>query len=362
MGHDFGNLGAVTVPERLPLQFVQIDEYPHIISEIGWTNPNLYRADYSFLASAYGSLQGIDGLYAFALGGAFWDTSIKKFALSCPAIMGNFPAYALMYRRGDVAVADPVLHQVLDLEDLYAMKGSGGSAAQALDELRQRDVPPGASGSGDVNNIDPLSFYVGRVQRAFGEDTESSTEMNLEEQIDRESKTVTSLTGELVWNWGTGLVTIDTPKCQGVAGFLHRAGEVRLGDVAIESDNEYGTIVAISLDDRPLAQSSEILLQAMTVERPYGFRASNGRAGTITELGSYPFGIERIRARITITLQDGDRFEVLALDANGYPTDTPIAVSAGNDGESITFDLAEDSVYHLLRRNSATTVRDWRPR
>ncbi|MDX9755866.1 MAG: hypothetical protein RBU29_18025, partial [bacterium] len=102
VGHTFQNKGGVVTPASLPLQFIQIEDYPHIISEIGWTNPDLYRADYAFLTAAYGSLQGVDGFYAFALGGTEWDTTMNKFAASCPVILGNFPAYALLYRRGDV--------------------------------------------------------------------------------------------------------------------------------------------------------------------------------------------------------------------------------------------------------------------
>ncbi|MCH8341915.1 MAG: hypothetical protein IIA51_10220 [Chloroflexi bacterium] len=70
VGHTFANRAAVKNPEHLPLQVFQIDGYPHIISEIGWTNPNRFRADFTFLSSAYGALQGLDGIFFFAVNSA----------------------------------------------------------------------------------------------------------------------------------------------------------------------------------------------------------------------------------------------------------------------------------------------------
>lgn len=358
-GHSFKNLSALTVPEGLPLQFAQIDGYPQIISEIGWTNPNLYRADYSFLASAYGSLQGVDGFFAFALGGAFWDTGMKKFAVSSPAILGNFPAYALLYRRGDLQTAQPAIHQILNLEDLYAMKGSGGSAAQALDDLRMQDVPPGAAATGGVNNIDPLSFYAGRVQRTFGTNTQDSSEINLSAYIDRTKKIVTSQTGELVWNYGAGLATINSPKSQGAAGFLQKAGKIQLRDAAIEMQNDYGTVVLTSLDNLPLRNSGKILIQVMTEERPYGFRVSEGEAGTITGMGGYPFGVRKIHGKISITLQEGETVQLIPLDENGYATQNPTEIQRSGEDQPFVVELPENAVYCILQKPSLTNVRQW---
>lgn len=251
-GHDFENVSASQNPAGLPWQWIQITDYPHIISETNITNPNLYRADFNFLLAAYGSLQGVDGVFPFALGGPFWDTSMEKFAVSCPTILGGFPAYALMYRRGDVQEAETVIHQILDLDDLYAMKGNGGSEAQALDKFREADIPAGESAEGEVGSIDPLSFYAGKVTREFGGNTEDSFERNLEGYIFRDEERVISLTEELNWDYGEGVVQVNTPACQGMAGFVSR--HVFESDVLrIEMNNEYGSIVVIALDDQPIA-------------------------------------------------------------------------------------------------------------
>ena len=359
-GHTFENHSALLSPESLPIQFIQIENYPHLISEIGWTNPNLYRADYAFLTSAYCALQDVDAIYAFALGGAFWDTTMNKFALSSPVILGNFPAYALLYRRGDVQTADAVIHQVLSFDDLYAMKGNGASEAQSLDEFRQKDVPPGQAAAGPVEGIDPLSYYVGRVVRAFGDNPDESSEINLSAYIDRSRKTIQSQTGQLLWDYGDGLATLDAPRAQGSAGFLSKAGVIQLSNIKIESQNDYAAVIAISIDDKPLEHSEKILVQSMTAERPYSFRVNGDEEGTITDMGGFPFGVKKNQTRISLSLSSCSQLQVIALDENGYPTDKSVEFQGGANGEPLSIQLAEDSVYHVIQRTCTQKVGYWK--
>ena len=347
VGHTFVSRAAVTAPESLPIQVNQVADWPHIISEIGWPNPNRYRADMTFLCSVYGSLQGVDGIFTFAVGSNLLaDTTMNKFALSCPVIAGTFPAAALVYRRGDVREAPAVVRQELRLEDLYAMKGSSGAAAEALDELRRRDVPQGRDTARASGGFDPLAFYVGRVERAFGDRSRTVINPDLGTLIDRERGVVCSATGELALDFKRGLATIDTPRCKAAAGFLSKAGKVALGGVAIRSANEYGSVWVVSLDDEPIERSRKILIQAMTEERPYGFRTEGDR---ITALGGWPFGVRKIDATVTLAL-DGEvkSVQVLALDENGCATDRPVTFRAA--GGTVAVTLRDDAVYHVVSR------------
>ena len=347
VGHTFAPRAAVTAPEALPFQVNQVVGFPHVVSEIGWPNPNPYRADMTFLTSVYGSLQGVDGFYVFAVGSDLLaDTSLEKFALSCPVIAGTFPAAALQYRRGDVAEAPAVFHQDLALADLFAMKGSSGAAAAALDALRQQDVP-GAAGKGRVAGaFDPLSFYVGRVERAFAEQSRTVVHPKLAESIDRRKGIVRSVTGELILDYQQGLATVNTPRSQGAAGLLSKAGPITLGDVTIASGNEFGQVWLISLDDKPLKESRKILIQAMTEERPYGFRTQGER---ITALGGWPFSVRKIDATVTVTFAGADKLKAVALDENGYARPDRVAVEP-QAGGGLAVQLRPDALYHVLTR------------
>lgn len=344
VGHQFGSLSALTVPERVPIQVVQVDGWPHCISEIGWPQPNRLRADATLLGSAYGSLQGIDAIYWFALGAtSLADQSMGKFQLCEPLGVGSFPATALLYRRGDVTESESVIHQVVRLDDLYAMQGSGAVSDRALDALRAADIPPGGELTGAVTQLDPLSFYVGRVTREFGDDPTRSRQRDLSQYINRQQRVVHSFTGELALQYGDGLMTVNTARTQAAAGFLGAAGRITLGDVEIECGNEYGQVVVTSLDGAPLFDAARILIQVLTRAQPYGFTTEGE---TITALGGGPFGVERIEGSVALTT--AGEITARVLDENGYPTGATAPVTRRGEQRVIT--LPAEAIYLLVER------------
>jgi hypothetical protein len=352
VGHTFKDAAAVLNPGKLPLRFQQIDGFPQIITELGFPQPNRYRADGVFLSSAYGSLQGADGLFFFMVNSNYLrDTAMQKFPVASPAISATFPAAALAYRRGDVKEATPAVYQVLNPDDLFAMKGSGGWSSDAMDEFRKRDLPSGANLTGTVSKIDELAPYVGPVVRAFGKDPARGWQKDLSKYIDREKQTVTSLTGELRWDYGQGVAVMDTPKAQGAAGLLGKAGEVTAGHLKVHVANEFATVTAVSLDNLPLASSRKVLVQVMTQEQPYGFRTDGDK---IVNLGGAPFGVKKIEGTIELQFAagaggDSANAKVVALDENGYPTSRRVEGKAGAAG-SLVLPLLEDVIYYVVTR------------
>lgn len=346
-GHTFTDQPAVTNPEKLPIQVFQVElaqGFPHIISELGWTHPNRYRSDATLLAAAYGCLQGTDGVFFFAVGNNFLaDTSMSKFPVGTPSTAGTFPAAALLYRRGDVKEPQPVVRLVIGREDLFSLSGKTGSTAEALDALRKKDIPAARKASAAAA-VDALACYVGPVTRSFDEKA-APIAAYLSRYIDRAGKTVTSVTGELRWDYGAGLVGVNTPRTQAAAGFLAKAGPLKLANVTIDCRNEYAAVIVTSLDDLPLARSRKILIQAMTDDRPYGFRAPGGR---IADLGSAPFGIRFIDATVMLRLASAGRAKVVALDENGYATDKPVQAAA--EDAALKINLARDAIYHVVQR------------
>ena len=348
-GHTFENFASTKAPGKLPLQFFQVDGFPHMISELGWPNPNFYRADAIFLAAAYGALQGVDGFFFFAVGNNYLqDTTMLKFGLTCPVILGTFPANALIYRKRYVKESDKVIRQKLDLEDLYAMKGSGNPVAQALDQLREFDIPEGKKVKGAISRYDPLSFYVGGVYRDFKGEKEKSWQIDFSKYIDREKKVVRSLTGELVWDYENGLVTVDTPYCKGAAGFLAKAAKIKLNDAILECGNEYASIIIISLDGKPINKASKILIQVMTEEKPYGFETEGNK---ITKLGGIPFLVKNIEGKISMKDENSSgKLKIIALDENGYKTDKKVDFKRNKAGQTLNIELNKDVLYYVIKR------------
>lgn len=327
----------------LPLMDVIYNGLPSIISEVNWTPPNRFRADFPFLFATYGVLQGTDGVYFFALSGPWWQQVLSKFSIQTPVVMGQFPADALVFRLGLVQEGPAVVEANLKLADLFALKGAPVSQAVNLDELRAKDIPAGQTAQvQQLEAIDPLAHLVGKVQMNFVERDTTSRIADLSRYIDRTKGVVRSATGELAWDYQRGLVTVNAPKAQGVCGFLQKAGTVNLRDVSISTQMEYGTVLLVPLDGQPLRTSRKMLLQVMSEDTNYGWSAPGSGKRAIQSLGTAPINVRRFAGTVTLNRPDAGKLKVTPLDANGYPT------GKASTGGKIT--LQPTVMYYLIER------------
>ena len=339
VGHSFDDRSALASAGKHPLIVRQVAGYPQIISELGWPNPNRYRGESAFFTAAMASLQGIDGVYFFAVGSTFMaDTGLSKFAVSSPAVFGAFPAAALMYRRGDLLQAPMAAVERIDLSRVYQL------------DAAVVDRPP----------VDPLTFATGPVAYRFvtpGDDQHAGDEAAKPAAADArqrqavESPVVTAAGGQIVWHTQQGLMKIDAPRVQGAGGPLAACGVVETSDLRLTMGNAFANLLAISLDGQPLRSSRRVLLQTMTEEQPYGFRAKDNR---ITALGGWPFGVRLIQGEVELRTTLGRPSQVVSLDENGYAR--PSAVTwqfkrqpAADDRVGIIkLTLPQDALYTLV--------------
>jgi hypothetical protein len=341
-GNTYNDLAAVLDPAETPLGYLQLAGHPHIHTEIAWNKPNRFTADGIMLTASYAALQGVDGFFQFAANQGTWASEgTGKWPMIMPGSMGQWPAAALQFRRGDLQAAPTVVRQVVSTEDMFSFKGSGLVEGKNVD-FRVAEAPK-ASEAGNDSAFDPLSYYVGRVERVIGGMPGAPTgakplAQDLSKQIDRSAKVVTSATGELRWDWGRGVVTVDSPRSQGATGFLAKGGDLKLGEVTIRSGNEYGAVQVIALDGQPLATSTKILIQAFTEEHMYGFRADHGK---IVDTGRAPINVREIDA--SVTFAHGTGLTAVALDGHGYAAGA-VPVAAG------TIKLPKDRLYVIVTR------------
>lgn len=297
---------------------------PSMISETTWNRPNRYRSEAPLFYACYGSLQDTDAIVHFALDGASWSVKpnffMQPWTLMSPAMMGQFPAAALIYRKGLVAGGEVVADVNLRVQDLLDLKGTPLPQDAALDELRLKDVPKGKTlRAGSV--IEPLLHFAGRTNVNINERGGQTTFQDLSRFIDYSHRTVTSSTGELKLDYEKGVLTINTRAAQGVSGALRAAGRTQLKDLAITSSLDLGHIIAVSLDDQPLATSRKILLQVMSEERPSEFRTEPASAGErrILSIGHDPWLVREIEGTVAFARPDASQLSVTALDFNGEP-------------------------------------------
>jgi len=340
---DYSSLKPPMFPA--PLTVAHTNDYPDMYTENNWCRPNRYRVEWPFLVATYGAMEGMDGWTFFALDAPQWTSQMSVWEVNCPSVLGQFPAAALAFRRGYVQEAPAAVTERLTLEQLYHF----GRAA--LFEMGGKDVlwesRIGAlEGAADREAMgdDRLAFFVGKVNRLIANGTAGIEAADLARYIDRANKTVRSLTGELAWNYGLGVVTVNTPCAQGACGFLKAAGPILLGDVTIESGNDYGSVLVVSLDGKPLAESARVLIQAGTEDWPYGFQTKPvDLKKQITSLGGYPMNVRKVSARVTLR---GRGTGAVVLDDNGYPTDRRPATTRNDT--ALAIELPEDALYTLV--------------
>jgi hypothetical protein len=325
---------------------------PSIISETTFNRPNRYRGEAPLFYAVYGSLQGGDAIVHFALDSAGWSVKpnfwMQPWTLWTPTQMGQFPAAALIYRQGLVGADDVVADLSVRVDDLLNLKGIALAQQAALDQLRaadRRSPAETADAKADAKadgTLDPLLFYVGRTRVNFVDGPAKSTLADVAKRIDRAARTVMSANGQVKLDWGRGVLTVDAPAAQVIAGNVMAAGgRVRTGALDVESGSDNLHVVLVPLDGKPVASSAKLLLQVMTEERPTGWRTeSAGDATRIVSLGTNPWQVRKPSGTVRLLRPDAKALRVTRLDANGY--------RAGDAGTAAGLKLAPDAIYYLV--------------
>lgn len=358
-GHTYSDVSALRFDAEKPGEPKQFrhpsmdpmyNSQPSTISETTWNRPNRYRGEAPLFYAVYGALQDTDAVMHFALDSGTWSVKpgffMQPWTLMSPTQMGQFPAAALIYRKGLIRTGDLMADLPMKLTDALALKGSKLVQQANLDELRKTDVMK-AGGEAVDTGIDPLIHWVGRTNVRIDEKGGPAAVKNTAPFIDRAAQTVFSSTREVKLDYGKGVLYLNAPAAQGVSGNLRLAGSVALRDVVVESELELGQIMAVSLDGRPLAESGKILVQAMTEEKPTDFATEPAGEGVkrITNLGHDPWLVREIQGTLRFKRMDAARLKVTALDLNGYP------IAAASAAVTATqFKLLPGVMYYLIEQ------------
>lgn len=323
---------------------------PSMISETTWPRPNRFRSEAPLYYAAFGALQDSDAIVHFQFDGSVWSVKpnhwMQPWTLMSPAMMGQFPAAALIYRQGLVTRGDVLAEVELGVDRLLALEGTPLAQDAALDELRWKDAneKPEAAATGRL--IDPLIHYAGRTSVSFGGGASRSEVRDLSGYIDREARRVNASTGELMLDYGQGWLRIDAARAQGVSGALAKAGAVELRDLRIASPLELGHLIVAALDGRPLAESRRMLLQVMSEERSTGYTTEDAGDGLkrIVAIGVDPWQVRALRGAVTFKAARPEELEVTALDLDGRRAHA-VALRAG-----ATLELEPATMYYLIER------------
>jgi hypothetical protein len=330
-----------------PATDTQYDDKPSIISETTYERPNRFRSEAPLFFASYSALQDTDAVIHFALDGVQWQVKpnfwMQPWTLASPAMLGQFPAAALIYRQGLIAPGEVVADIRLNRDQLLQLSGTPLHTEADFDGLRAADLPADAPGDRQ-SMVHPALHYIGRTQVQFSEQPPELTLTSLQPYFDPVQQTITSSTGELILDYGRGILRIDAPKVQAVSGDLRAATDgIALKDVTIRSPLDLIHVVVVSLDGQPISQSQRMLLQVMSEEQNSGYsseRMPDGRC-RITNLGTDPWQVRELVGAVSFHRADAGQLIAQPLDHNGQPSGDPLPAAS--------LQLLPQTLYYLIQ-------------
>jgi hypothetical protein len=320
---------------------------PMVASEFAWVLPNRYQSEMSILAAVLGRISGLDGQVFFALGAKpQWEGQMNYYwPINIPTVAGQWPAHALMYRKALLREGETVVDARLSLRKLMDLKGAPVLPPKVGDDLNEAMAPNNERTEITQERIDPRAYFVGKVEMGFDAGAEEHKIVidPLAKYIDNDRKIIRASTGEMTWDYGKGLMKIHAPGAQGAAGFLSQAGKIDLPGMTLTTPIEFGTIVAVAMDGKDLADSDRILLQVMSRAKDYKYEATNpGGLRKIVNRGQAPIIVKKFGGTVGLKRDDAASLKVTQLDFNGYPSRS--MRGAGR------IELAEDVLYYLIEK------------
>ena len=290
---------------------------PYTVSEVNNPFPNDFAGEGIPTLAAYGSFQDWDGIIWYTFEPKFdpaWKPYVgDAFDISLdPVKMPELAWGALVFLRADVKKAQS------KSERSYSQK-------QVFDSMLLPITERPYYTEGFPLYL-PLEHQV-RISSLNGPPTQSFEEISSPNPI-------ISDTGELAWYTTpqkTGLVTIDTPRSQGLVGFVKAEGKA-VSNLAADVRNIFCTILLSSMDDQPIETSSRLFLVAGGAVENTG-QAWNTAGTDVTAEGGSPTLVEQIKGTITLRKIRGARAVSLqAVDGAGQPVWAPVqATATGND-------------------------------
>lgn len=308
-----GQDGGDSLPSDL--NKTQVAGKPIGISEWGVAWGTEHRNPYAIetipLMAAYGSYSGWDLVTQHDWGAAWsdvYDDWTDEMVVRSWSAIGNKPTMVwlyhlagLIFQRQDVTPAPEKLALHLTDSEVFNPK--------SIEVLRYNRW-------GEIRADPPYLPLVVPFEIVFAARPRRVELSEYAKYHDEQHRTLTTLTGQIKWRYGEGIVEIDTPRTQGVIGLV--GGKTfALSSVELKVASPYCVVAVSSLEAEPIEQSNRMLVFTI------------GRA-TTRESGRGIL-LEPIEAQLRIRHKDASKVVGYALDITGN-RDGKIELKAVNGG------------------------------
>jgi len=261
---------------------------PYTVSEVNHPFPAEWACEGIPILAAYAAFHDWDGVFWYTLGHT--DALAAAQAIKGhfdlfpdPVKMSQLRAGAMMFLRGDVAPARQTVPRTYSREEVIESLRLGGSEAPYF--------TPGFDGATALTHAVRIKSFDGPAAGPFARAPDRPIRCD---------------TGELVWRGGEnkdGLVVIDTPRSQALVGHCKAAGQAT-ANMAARVETPFCALTLGSLDDRPIAGASRLLLTA-------GARVANSDMQwdaahtSLTSWGKAPACIEPVTGKVVLRNLEG---------------------------------------------------------
>ena len=332
-GFSYDAGGGITVP------LWQSEDKPAILSEWSQMPPNQWKAEAAPLFAFYGlAIGGGDVSLHFAGGltrmGSGWPSNLRgpdPWVSETPHYFGQFPALVYALKQGHIKEASLAAARRLPLAAIF----------QGFDSLSQ-DLASGGY-PGDVSlRTPPEVGAIGRVGFAAENGLAAPARLDWSLYWDQAARTITSVTGELTWDYGRKLVTLHGEKTQAVIGWTGGMA-VDLPGVQVATTTPFVSLIFTPLDDLPLVDSEHILVTALARDAPWGAEYSPD-GSQLLKLGGPPLLLEPVEA--TLSFKGASVTSARVVDLHGVPT----AVDVQRNGNAVTIDGRYATYYYEIKK------------
>jgi hypothetical protein len=153
------------------------------------------------------------------------------------------------------------------------------------------------------------------------------------------AKAVTSATKEVTYDYGRGLLIVDSPRSQGFSGFAAGA-PLTLSGITVDLKNDYGLVLVQSLNAKSIEESPRLLVTAVGNAINTGMETVPA-GNRLKNPGKEPVLVEPMVGKVGIRPLKGDlsNTKIYALDASGKRV-RPIPFDRNNKG--LTFEMKSE--------------------
>jgi hypothetical protein len=294
------------------------DGKPSMTSEFSWLGKNRFRSEYPLFVASQSRSGGMDAMIDFSAAPIpGWAGNDVDWTRQNPAVFGQYPAAAILFRNEVLKEGEVLVHMRMNEKDALNLRSK-----QLITKSVRRNDYGYAETKNNVKEKEVLenrNIYLsaGKIKMDIGEFMSTNKIEDLNPFWDKQDKIIHHSNGQIDWDYGLGVYTVNAPGANAVIGFLKETSPVTLSAMKLDTDIPFGAVCLVSLDEKPIPESHQALLQIMTEQKEYNEKHSEPDAEgwiNLLQTGSSPYLVRDIKGTIELLWDGSENCRVVPLD------------------------------------------------